>query len=67
MYQVERAIDGWMEANGSSDDGKLPDSEAEEIWTWMQNRPPVPLTLKEARRLKANGAGTGQASQAAGR
>jgi hypothetical protein len=48
-------IDKWAEAHDTSGRGnQLSGDEKDEIWEWMQSRPPSPLTLKEARE-KANG------------
>jgi hypothetical protein len=50
-------IDVWMEAHDTGDHkGEMDEDEKDEIWAWMQAKPGVPLTLKEAR-AKRNGAG----------
>jgi hypothetical protein len=57
IWEFSAVAERWIEAHdGGQRDGKLSKEEADEIWDWMQSKPTMPLTLKEARR-RANGAG----------
>lgn len=39
LFQYQAAIDGYVEAHSSDDGaGKLSESDADEIWDWMQDR-----------------------------
>lgn len=49
MWQYAVAVEGWVKANTTSDEDKpsgssLSDSQADEIWKWMQEKQDVPLT-----------------------
>jgi hypothetical protein len=58
VWEMAAVTERWIEAHDTGDDrkGKLDEDEKDEIWAWMQAKPGVPLTLKEAR-AKKNGAG----------
>ena len=57
MWEMAIVSDRWVEAHDTGDHkGELGDGEKDEIWDWMQQRPGVPLTLREARKA-ANGRG----------
>jgi hypothetical protein len=45
MWEFMAAVEGWIKANSSEDSsGSLGSKEADEIWEWMQQQQPVPLT-----------------------
>ena len=57
VWEFGAVAERWAEAHDTGKrDGKLSDGEKDEIWTWMQDLPATPLTLKQARE-KANGHG----------
>jgi hypothetical protein len=64
IYQIMAAADGWIEAHEVKDDRKLSETEADEIWAWMQTKDPVPLT---ARKGNGDGRGRGKTQTAPGR
>jgi hypothetical protein len=61
VWEFGAVSERWIEAHDTDRhrDGRLSEGEKDEIWTWMQDLPAAPLTLKEARARKGNGAGTG--------
>ena len=57
VWEMAAVTERWVEAHDTGDSGgKLSEPEKDEIWTWMQAKPGIPLTLKEARK-KRNGHG----------
>jgi hypothetical protein len=57
VWEFIAVTDRWIEAHEPADGSQpLREADADEIWDWMQTKPPVPLTLKQARQ-QANGAG----------
>lgn len=42
VWQFFAALDGWLEANTSGEG--LSESEKDDLWDWMQDRPPVPVS-----------------------
>lgn len=57
LWEMAIVADRWIEAHDSGDSkGKLDEGEKDEIWEWMQQRPAVPLTLRQARKA-TNGRG----------
>jgi len=48
MWQFTAAVEGWVKANSTDEDGPsgstMSDAQADEIWKWMQDKRDVPLT-----------------------
>ena len=42
VWQFMAALDGWMQGHGGG--GGLTEAEKDELWDWMQTRPPVPAS-----------------------
>jgi len=40
VWQFFAAMDGWVAANSGSEGG-LTEAEKDDLWDWMQTRPPV--------------------------
>jgi hypothetical protein len=52
VWEFIAVADHWMEAHDTGDDRKLSAAEADEIWDWMQQKDPVPVSSR-----KSNGHG----------
>jgi hypothetical protein len=52
VWELAAITDRWIEAHDTGDDRKLSPAEADEIWDWMQQKDPVPVSSR-----KSNGHG----------
>jgi hypothetical protein len=52
VWELAAVTDRWIEAHDIGDDRKLSPAEADEIWNWMQQKDPVPVSS-----TKSNGHG----------